>query len=43
MKEVCVCQGEGIGARGGFINIKYMYNNDVGRGGVRGCEAHEEK
>jgi hypothetical protein len=35
--------GEGICARGGFINIKDMYNNDVGKGGVRVCEAHDVK
>jgi hypothetical protein len=35
--------GEGICARGGFINIKDMYNNDVGNGGVRVYEAHEVK
>ena len=30
--------------RGGFINIKDMYNNDGGQGGApRGCEAHEGK
>ena len=27
----------------GFININDMYNNDVGKGGVRGYEAYEEK
>ena len=30
-------------ARVGFINIRDRYNNDVGRGGVRVCEAHEVK
>jgi hypothetical protein len=30
-----------MGARGGFINIKDMYNNDVGRGEVRVYEAYE--
>jgi len=30
-------------ARVGFINIRDIYNNDVGRGGVRVCEAHEVK
>jgi hypothetical protein len=29
--------------RGGFINIKDMYNNDGGQGGARVCEAHEVK
>jgi hypothetical protein len=29
------------GRRGGFINIKDMYNNDVGKGGVYAYEAHE--
>jgi len=28
-----VCVGEGMGARG-FIEIKCMNNNDVGKGGV---------
>ncbi len=28
---------------GGFINILVMYNNDGGKGGARGCEAHEVK
>ena len=31
---------EWVGLRGGFINIKDMYNNDGGKGGARGCEAH---
>jgi hypothetical protein len=31
------------GVRVGFININNMYNNDVGKGGVRVCEAHEVK
>jgi hypothetical protein len=35
--------GEGMGARGGFINIKDMYNNDVGKGGARVYEAYEVK
>jgi hypothetical protein len=26
-----------------FININYMYNNDVGNGGVRVYEAYEVK
>jgi hypothetical protein len=30
-------------ARGGFINIKDMSNNDVGQGGVRVHEDHEVK
>ena len=34
---------EGMGARGGFINIKDMYNNDVGKGGARVYEAYEVK
>jgi|LauGreDrversion4_2_1035121.scaffolds.fasta_scaffold3431010_1 hypothetical protein len=29
------------GRRGGFINIKDMYNNDVGKEGVQVYEAHE--
>jgi hypothetical protein len=28
---------------GGFMNIHDMYNNDVGKGGAQGCEAHEVK
>jgi hypothetical protein len=32
-----------MGARGGFINIKDMNNNDVGKGGVWGCEGNEVK
>jgi len=28
---------------GGFINVNDMYNNDGGKGGARGCEAHEVK
>jgi len=31
------------GVRLGFININDMYNNDVGKGGVRGYEAYEVK
>jgi hypothetical protein len=31
------------GRRGGFINIKDMYNNDGGQGGARVCETHEVK
>ena len=31
------------GRRGGFINRKDMYNNDVGKGGVRVYEGHEVK
>jgi hypothetical protein len=31
------------GRRGGFINIKDMYNTDGGQGGVRVYEAHEVK
>ena len=27
--------------RYGSINILLMYNNDGGKGGARGCEAHE--
>jgi hypothetical protein len=29
--------------RVGFINIKDMYNNDVGKGGAQGCESYEVK
>ena len=32
-----------MGLRVGFININDMYNNDVGKGGARGCEVHEVK
>jgi hypothetical protein len=36
--------GGWVGLRVGFININNdMYNNDVGKGGVRGYEAHEVK
>jgi hypothetical protein len=42
--------GGGVGGwenKGGvlvvFININYMYNNDVGNGGVRVYEAYEVK
>ena len=28
------------GQRGGFSNVKDMYNNDGGQGGARVCEAH---
>ena len=31
----------GMGLRVGFININDMYNNDVGKGGVRVYEAYE--
>ena len=31
------------GVRVGFININDMYNNDVGKGGVRVYEAYEVK
>ena len=34
------CKG---GVRVGFININDMYNNDVGKGGVRVYEAYEVK
>ncbi len=34
---------QGRGQRDGFINISDMYNNDVGKGGAQGCEAHEVK
>jgi hypothetical protein len=33
----------GMGLRVGFISINDMYNNDVGKGGAQGCEAHEVK
>ena len=33
----------GMGLRVGFININDMYNNDGGKEGARGCEAHEVK
>jgi hypothetical protein len=32
-----------VGLRVGFININDMYNNDVGKGGVRVYEAYEVK
>jgi hypothetical protein len=32
-----------VGEGGGLINIRDMDNNDVGKGGVRVCEAHEKK
>jgi hypothetical protein len=32
-----------VGLRVGFMNINDMYNDDVGKGGVRGYEAHEVK
>jgi hypothetical protein len=32
-----------MGFRVGFININDMYNNDVGKGGVRVYEAYEVK
>ncbi len=32
-----------MGLRVGYININDMYNNDVGKGGSQGCEAHEVK
>jgi hypothetical protein len=35
--------GKGMGLRVGFININDMYNNDVGKGGVRVYEAYEVK
>jgi len=43
-----VCGWEGDredkgGVRVGFININDMSNNDGGKGGARGCEAHEVK
>jgi hypothetical protein len=31
------------GVRVGFININDMYNNDVGKRGVRVCDAYEVK
>ena len=36
------CDGV-MGFRVGFININDMYNNDVGKGGVRVYEAYEVK
>jgi hypothetical protein len=35
--------GGWVGLRVGFMNINDMYNDDVGKGGVRGYEAHEVK
>jgi hypothetical protein len=48
---VCAERVEGMGervgeewARGGsFITVKYMYNNDVGKGGVRVSLSREVK
>jgi hypothetical protein len=37
------CVGGGMGLRVGLIIINDMYNNDVGKGGAQGCEAHEVK
>jgi hypothetical protein len=31
------------GGRGGLINLKDMYHNDVGKGGARVYEAYEVK
>ena len=41
----CAAYGvaQGRGWRYGFININDMYNNDVGKGGVRVYEAYEVK
>ena len=41
----CAAYGVAImnGRRGGFINIKDMYNKAVSQGGVRVYEAHESK
>jgi hypothetical protein len=41
----CAAYGvaQGRGQRYGFININDMYNNDVGKGGVRVYEAYEVK
>jgi len=45
--KVIKCDACGVaimnGRRGGFINIKDMYNNDGGQGGARVCEPHEVK
>jgi hypothetical protein len=35
--------GGGMGLRVGIINVNDMYNNDVGKGGVRVYEAYEVK
>jgi hypothetical protein len=35
--------GGWVGLRVGFINIKDMYNNDVGKGEAQDCEAYEVK
>jgi hypothetical protein len=43
VQEVGEGMGEGMGARGCFININDMYNNDVGKGGVLVYEACEVK
>ena len=37
------CVVGGMGLRVGFININDMYNYAGGKGGARGCEAHEVK
>ena len=34
---------KGMGGWVGIINIKDMFENDVGKGGVRGFEAYEVK
>ncbi len=41
----CAAYGvaQGRGWRYGFININDMYNNDVGKGGVRVYESYEVK
>ena len=39
----CLTMGGWVGLRVGFININDMSNNDGGKGGERGCEAHEVK
>jgi hypothetical protein len=45
--KVIKCAAYGVaqerGQRYGFININDMYNNDVGKGGVRVYEAYEVK
>jgi hypothetical protein len=45
--KVIKCAAYGVaqarGWRYGFININDMYNNDVGKGGVRVCEAYDVK
>jgi hypothetical protein len=40
---ICLRLGGAVSARGCFVNINDMYDNDVGEGGVRVYEAYEVK